>query len=425
MTTQLNLSKRQQLSAIVTLLVSTNLMWFGFFMLIPLIAVHISRDLGMGAAVAGLVLAVRQFTQFGLGLFAGLLSDYVGHRRMLMCGMVIRSLGFFWLAFAETELTLVLAAALSAIGGSMFEASGKAALAAVSKDFNRQSVFSLATTVGNIGMSTGPLLGVALLQLNFAVVGMASGSLYLLNFLIIWIFVPRIPSQANNGQAVKMMFGNLGIVWRNKAFVFITVLLTGYYTLYSQINITLTLESARLTNTNDLVWPLYVINSGLAISLQFFLLRYLSKYFRSVTLIGISTVISAIGLLGISFVGGYAWLLVCVAIYSFGRLIAEPVSAVIVANYATDSTMASYFGFGALAMGVGGVFGNLLGGWLFDYSIAIGNPALCWWFFGFIGLVVALGVVLFYKLEARLHAAPVAPKISGSLEASAANPHHD
>lgn len=424
--TEINLSRRQQLAAIGTLLASTNLMWFGFFMLIPLLAVHITRDLGLSAAVAGLVLAVRQLTQFGLGLFVGAISDFVGHRLMLMSGMLIRAAGFMWLAFAADELTLVLAAAVSAIGGSVFDASGKAALAAVSKSYKRESIFSLATTVGNLGMSTGPLLGVALVQLNFAVVGLVSGSLYVLNFLIIWLFVPAIPAQTDQPRGVKAMFGNLGIVWRNRAFVFITCLMAGYYALYSQINITLPLESARLTNSSDMVWPLYLINSVLAITLQFVVLRFLSKYFQSVTLIGIGTAIAALGLFAVSFVGSYGWLLACVVVYALGRLITEPISAIVVAKYASDSTMASYFGFGALALGVGGVFGNLVGGWLFDYSKEIGNPALCWWFLGAIGLLVVAGCWVFYQVEPRLEerAAP-ASKTGGSFEATAATPDHE
>jgi MFS transporter, DHA1 family, multidrug resistance protein len=422
---ELNLTKKQQYWSIATLLLTTGLMWFGFFMLIPLLAVHITRDLGMTAAFAGLVLALRQITQFGLGLFAGLLSDYAGHRFMLMLGMLIRAAGFAWLAFAATELTLILAAMLAALGGASFEASSKAALAAVSKGFRRESIFSLATTVGNIGMSTGPLLGVALLKLDFAVVGVTAAAMYVINFLLILVFVPPIKPPANvRNQKPLAMFANLGIVWRNKPFVYITLLMCGYYALYSQINITLPLEATRLTNSQDSVAPLYVINSGLAITLSFVLLKILSRYFQPVTLIALGTGIAAFGLFAISFANSYVLMLLCVAVYSFGRLITEPVSAVVVTQYATDETLASYFGFGALALGIGGVIGNLMGGWLYDIGKATGNYSFCWWFFGGLGLVVVAGAALFFRLEPGWRKDSQNSRATG-FETAAANPNHD
>ncbi len=409
------LSHRKQLTGIIVLLTTTGLMWFGFFMLIPLLAVHITHDLGMGAAIAGMVLAVRQFTQFGLGLFTGALADWAGYRRMIMLGMLVRALGFIWIAWASDVLTLTLSAALAAVGGAFFESSSKAALASLSKGYKRETIFSLSATVGNLGMSTGPLLGVALIKFDFALVGVIAGLVYIVNFFLLWAFVPRIASTGNSQHAVQQMFSNLGKVWHNKPFVIITALMVGYYALYSQINITLPLEAARLTGTEDSVSLLYVINSGLAISLQFLSVRYLSHWFKSTTLIGLGTLVAGLGLFLISFVNSYLGLIACVVIYALGRLVVEPTVALVVSEHATDDTLASYFGFSALALGIGGVFGNFFGGWMFDYGREIGIPGLCWWVFGAIGVGVLLAVLVIQQVQrpARL-----------SLEATASSPDH-
>ncbi len=420
-----SLSRGQQMNGIVVLLATTGLMWFGFFMLIPLLAVHITRDLALGATIAGLVLAVRQFTQFGLGLFASALADWAGYRRMIMLGMLIRAVGFGWLAWAGDTLSLTLAAAVSAVGGALFESSSKAALAALSKGFKRETIFSLSSTAGNLGMSTGPLLGVALIKVDFALVGMIAAGIYLLDFLLVWLCVPPIAQSKGVKSGLGQMFSNLGTVWHDGPFVLITVLLVGYYSLYSQINITLPLEATNLTGSEDGVSLLYIVNSGLAISLQFVALRYLARRVNPVTIIGVGTLVSALGLFLISFVGSYWPFIACVVVYALGRLVVEPTVAVIVTNRAQETTLASYFGFSSLALGFGGIFGSLLGGWLFDFGRQIGLNGLCWWVFGGMGLAVMIGALLFRRSNDQL----IRPQEvntftakSAGLEASTASP---
>jgi MFS transporter, DHA1 family, multidrug resistance protein len=409
---------------IVTLLATTGIMWFGFFMMMPLMAVHITDDLALGATIAGLVLAIRQFVQFGLGLFTAALADWAGYRLMMMVGMLVRAAGFFWLAFAADVLTLILSASVSAIGGAFFDSSGKAALAALSKGYKRETIFSLNATIGNLGMSTGPLAGIALLKVDFAVVGVASAVMYLINFFILLVLVPSITVSAGDSgkRGLGRMFSNIGTVWHDRSFVLITVLLVGYYSIYSQINITLPLAATRLSGSEDGISSIYLINSGLSIALQILLIRLLARFFKPITLIGLGTLVAGIGLFLISFAGSFVYLLFCVVLYSLGRLVVEPMIAVLVSDYATESTMASYFGFSSVAMGFGGVFGSLLGGVLYDIGQQNNLNGLCWWFFGLLGGLVMLGVLAFRKRERQAHQPGQLEAVSGSLEVSAVSP---
>lgn len=411
-------------SSIVVLLATTGIMWFGFFMMMPLLAVHITDSLALGATVAGLVLAIRQFVQFGLGLFTAALADWAGYRLMMMVGMLVRTVGFLWLAFAADVLTLLLSASVSAVGGAFFDSSGKAALASLSKGYKRETIFSLNSTIGNLGMSVGPLAGIALLKVDFAVVGVASATMYLVNFVILLVFVPSIPVVAgdNNKRGLGRMFSNVGVVWRDRPFVLITVLLVGYYSIYSQINITLPLISTKLSGSEDGISYIYLINSGLSIALQFLLIRFLARFFKPLPLIGIGSLVAGLGMFLVSFANSFAFLLVCVVLYALGRLVVEPMVAVLVSDYATESTMASYFGFSSLAMGFGGVFGSFLGGFLYDLGLQTGITGLCWWFFGFLGVAVMIGMLYFMKSERRANRVETS---IGSLEVSAASPDLD
>lgn len=390
--------------AIVVLLANTGLMWFGFFMLIPLLAVHITHELALGAGLAGIVLAVRQFVQQGLGLFAGPIADWVGYREMMLAGLFIRAIGFAWLAVATEPFGLMMAGVVAALGGAGFEASGKAGLAAVSKGYRRETIFSLSATVGNVGMALGPMVGALLIKVNFTIVGLIAAVIYLFAFVLLWLFVPRIKqthTEVNGRPTPADIFGKLGEVWKNRPFVIISGLLIGYYFLYVQINITLPLMAVKLTGSEDSIVPLYTINSGLAIFLQYLSVKMLSKRLRPVTIITIGMALTTLGLASIMFAQSFAMLIVCVVVFSIGRLLVEPVAFGITARYATDSTMASYFGFSSLALAFGGMFGNSLGGYLFDTGNNSGFPGLCWLVFGIVGGVVVVGLILFSLRESR------------------------
>ena len=72
------LSEAARTRGLRVLLATTFFAWAGFFMVVPLIAVHVVDRLGWAAASIGLVLAVRQFTQQGLTTLSGVLADRLG-----------------------------------------------------------------------------------------------------------------------------------------------------------------------------------------------------------------------------------------------------------------------------------------------------------------------------------------------------------
>src|SRR5690348_11377697 len=119
----------------------------GFYLLIPLLSVHLTRDLGLSGAAAGGVLALRQVTQQGLMLFGGALADRVGYRSVIAAGMAVRALGFFGFGLGDSLPVILVSAVVAALGGALFEATGKAALAMLAGPQERPRYFSLSALV--------------------------------------------------------------------------------------------------------------------------------------------------------------------------------------------------------------------------------------------------------------------------------------
>lgn len=92
----------------------------GFYLLIPYLATHLGDDLGMSAAVVGIVLGVRNLSQQGLFLIGGSAADRLGARGVIITGCAIRTLGFALFALGDGLPVLLAASVLSGVAGALF-----------------------------------------------------------------------------------------------------------------------------------------------------------------------------------------------------------------------------------------------------------------------------------------------------------------
>ncbi|MBC8076488.1 MAG: MFS transporter [Chloroflexales bacterium] len=365
------------------LLAATFLMWGGFFMVVPLIAIHYVDGLGWAAAAIGLVLAVRQTTQQGLAMFGGVLADRIGVKAPLCAGMLVRALGFAAMAWANNLALLLLAVILAALGGALFEAPRSAAIAALTTQQNRARFYSLTGVVGGLGMTVGPLLGALLIKLNFALVCYAAAAAFVGCFLVTLALLPNVRS-ASAGQP---LYRGLGLALHDRQFMLFTALLMGFWFMWTQLTLAIPLVAKQLSGTSDGVGIVYALNSGMTIVLQYPLLRLAERWLRPLSILCIGVALMAVGLGAVALAGTMPGLLACVALFSVGALLASPTQQTVAAELADPTALGSYFGVGMLALAIGGGTGNLAGGWLYETGLRIGWPPLLW------AVCVAVGAV--------------------------------
>ena len=162
------------------LLVSTFFAWGGFFMVVPMIAVHYVDGLGWTAGAVGLVLAARQFLQQGLTPFSGVLADRFGAKPLIALGMIVRAVGFGAMGFATTYPLLMFTAIVAAIGGALFESPRSAAIAALTDERERSSYFAKMGVVAGLGITAGTQAGALLLGIDFRLVALGGALTYVL-----------------------------------------------------------------------------------------------------------------------------------------------------------------------------------------------------------------------------------------------------
>lgn len=159
----------------------------------------------------------------GLLVPMGTLADRVGHRRILLIGLVVFGFASVAAAFSPTAAALIASRAAQAVGAAMIMPS---VLAIIRQTFGGSRELPLALglwgTVASAGAAIGPLVGGALLEHFWW------GSVFLINvpvmlaiFPVVMIALPNRKTVAEGhwtiGQALLLIVGIIAIVYAIKS----------------------------------------------------------------------------------------------------------------------------------------------------------------------------------------------------------------
>ncbi|MDQ3443471.1 MAG: MFS transporter [Chloroflexota bacterium] len=380
----LTASQRQR--GIIALMVSNLFSWGGFFLLIPLVAVHYVDDLGWAAGTIGVMLAVRQFSQQGFSPIFGLVCDRIGPKPLICAGQLVRAAGFGGMAFAETPLQVLLTMALAGFGGAMFDAPKSAAMACLTTPAERPRRYATLGVTSGLGVTLGTQLGALLITQDFAAVALASGGVYI--FLFVWNVV-ALPSMRVSTGSMRASEG-LRMVWWDRDFILFLAISTGYFFVTAQFSLTITLAAADIAGTASAVAWIYLVNTAITVGLGYFVPRWLERWFRPVDLLIVGTLVISIGLALVGFSANIAGILVAAAVFSLGAIMARPGQETVIANLADPGARGTYFGIGGLALAIGGGFGFLFGGIAYDYGKQHELQLATWLLFFAIGSVTSV-----------------------------------
>ncbi|MBA3276081.1 MAG: MFS transporter [Chloroflexia bacterium] len=380
-----DLSPRQRNRGIVALMVSNLFSWGGFFLLIPLVAVHYVDNLGWAAGTVGIMLAVRQFAQQGISPVFGLLCDRIGPKPLICAGQLVRAAGFGGMAFADSPLQVFLTMALAGLGGAMFDAPKSAAMACLTTPAERPRRYATLGVTSGLGVTLGTQLGALLISRDFASVALASGGVYVCLFL--WTLA-ALPSMRVSTGTMRATEG-LGLVWRDRDFLLFLAITIGYFFAAAQFSLTITLAAAEIAGTASAVAWIYLVNTAITVGLGYFAPRWLDRWLRPVDMLIVGTLVIAIGLALVGFSGSVAGILVAAAVFSLGAIMARPGQETVIANLADPAARGTYFGIAGLSLAIGGSLGFLFGGIAYDYGQRHDLHLATWLLFFAIGAATA------------------------------------
>jgi len=380
-----------------------------FYMLVPFIAGHMSGTLGFAAASVGLVLGTRTFTQQGMFLIGGTLSDRWGHKPVIIVGCLLRGLGFGLFGVLESLPGLIFAAALSGFAAALSTPSVRAYLA-LEAGPRRPEAFALLNVTLFVGSLIGPVLGAALLGLDFRWAAFTAGGLFLVLAILQWRLLPahKHVAQATPRQAVLRDWQS---VLGNHAFVLFALGMVGYFTLYNQVYLAYPLEIWRLTGSDLAVGVLFAASALVGALAQVPIAAWAGARWTPTEAIA-----RGLGLMGLAFVpllvaapllpvssADLAWLVLAInlapvalsyALLFLGELLVQPFTMDTVARLGNERLTGTYLGMYYLVQGMGATVGSLVVGlasdavaggayqslpWLLMLGVGLGSCASITW----------------------------------------------
>jgi DHA1 family multidrug resistance protein-like MFS transporter len=372
------------------LLLTTFFAWAGFFLIVPLIAVHYVDQLGWTAASIGLVLGVRQFVQQGLTTGAGIMADRWGAKGLICVGMGLRAVGFGAMAFADSYPRLLLATLLAALGGALFESPRSAAVAALTTEVERPRYYSLTGFAGGLGITLGTQVGALLLRIDFALVSLAAAACYVVILFLVMVLLPPVRVAANAGHVLD----GVGLALHDRRFMTYNVLMLGHWFIWTQYYNALPLAAKAITGTADAIAWVFGVNAAMTVLLGYPLPRLVMRVVRPLTALVLGVALTAAGLGAVGVATGTTSLLLAVGVFSLGTVLTRPSEQTVVADLSNPTAYGSYYGIASLSLAIGGGIGNTAGGVLYDLGVSLDRPALPWFVFAAIGLSAALGLLL-------------------------------
>ena len=235
----------------------------GFYMLLPFLASYMSHDLGYGAAVIGLVLGVRNLSQQGMFLVGGTAADRLGCRPMIILGCALRVVAFALFSFLTSLPGLVVAVVLTGLAGAFFNPAVRTYLMHEAGE-HRAEAFAVFNVFAHAGTLVGPLIGAALLAIDFLLVALVACIAFAVLTVAQLLVLPHREIEPQEGSVL----GSWREVVTNRRFLAFTLALSAYFGLYNQLYLTLPLEAQRVSGASWAITAVFVVSTVIGVFFQ-------------------------------------------------------------------------------------------------------------------------------------------------------------
>ncbi|MEU9454908.1 MFS transporter [Streptomyces sp. NPDC048277] len=406
------------MTPLLRLLILTQLAFnIGFFAVLPFLAEHLGQAIGMAGWLVGLVLGLRTFSQQGLFLVGGALTDRYGVRPVVLAGCALRIAGFGWLGYAERTWAVIGAVLLIGFAAALFspavesEVARQAVLREETGGGPRTRVLALFTAAGQAGAFVGPLLGALLLAVDFRAVCLAGAGVFVLVLAGHAVLLPQhIP-----GRRHVQVRGGLRNLARNRTFLRLCCGYGAYLLAYNQLYLALPAEVERAAGSQaPLAW-LFALSSLLVVCAQLPVTRWAGERLAPRRSMAAGLLLTAAGFLAVAAARPAGWTgaagllpaALLVVLLTLGQMLVAPVARAWVPDLAEDGRLGLYTGALSSVSGLIVLVGSAATGTLLDTGWL--PPAVPWLVLGGVtGVAVGLlprvgteGAAVGLRLRAR------------------------
>jgi predicted MFS family arabinose efflux permease len=361
----------------------------GFYMLMPYLAGYLSGNLAMAAWAVGLILGVRNLSQQGMFLLGGSLADRYGYKPLILAGLALRVAGFGLLGFVSSLPALIVASLLTGLAGALFNPAVRAYLAAEAGD-RKTEAFAVFNVFYQAGILAGPLVGLALIALDFRWVCVTAALLFL---LLLVLQARALPARrALREEPGRSMLGDWRHVLGNRPFLLFSLAMVGSYVLNFQVYLALPMQVRHAGGGEMGVAVLFAVSGLLTVAGQVRLTAWIKARWRPGTAIVRGLWLMAAAFLPLAATasigpprpGSFGVVLALLPVLlstvllTVATMIVYPFEMTTIVALCGDRLVGTSYGLYNTIAGFGIAAGNLLTGAALDASVRPGLAALTW-----------------------------------------------
>ncbi|MBO8200786.1 MFS transporter [Streptomyces smyrnaeus] len=385
----------------------------GFYLLIPYLATHLTENLGMSAAVVGVVLGLRNLSQQGLFIIGGSASDRLGARGVIIAGCALRTLGFALFALGDNLPVLLAASMLSGFAGALFNPAVRAYIAQEA-DERKAEAFALFNVFATTGALVGPLVGSALLLVDFRTSALTAAAIFALLTVAQALVLPARKVEPNKGTVLA----DWREVLRNRAFLAFALAMVGMFSLENQLYLLLPDGARQATGWDGAAGLVFLIGTVANLALQLRITRGLKERGDRAGWIAAGLGLMALAFLPPALAAGMsgpgtsggpdgaadaalraAPVLAGALLLYLGVMVVQPFVMELIPGFGRSELTGTYFGIFYVLSGIAAAVGNTVVGWAMDTGERSGAGWLPWLCCALFGLASALGVAWLRRLR--------------------------
>ncbi|WP_045560479.1 MFS transporter [Streptomyces sp. FxanaA7] len=375
----------------------------GFYLLIPYLATHLTENLGMSAAVVGIVLGVRNLSQQGLFIIGGSASDRLGARGVIIAGCALRSVGFGLFALGDGLAVLLAASVLSGLAGALFNPAVRTYLSQEAGE-RKAEAFALFNVFATTGALIGPLLGSVLLLVDFRTSALTAAGIFAVLTVAQALVLPARKAEPSGGGVL----GDWREVLGNRAFLAFALAMVGMFTLENQLYLLLPAGAREATGWDGAAGLVFLVGTLANLALQLRITKALKSRGDRARWIGAGLAVTGLAFLPPALgtgLGASGWtaavpvLLGALLLY-LGLMIASPFVMELIPRFGRPELTGTYFGIFYVVSGAAAAVGNTVVGWAMDTGERGGHAWLPWVCCAVFGLMSAAGVGWLRRLGA-------------------------
>ncbi|MEO8399598.1 MAG: MFS transporter [Ignavibacteriaceae bacterium] len=332
-------------------------------MVLPFLALYLTKQLNISPANAGLVI-----TCYGLGAlitnpFVGRLSDKLGALKVIKLSLIFSGLFLFIYPFLKDFSLILIVTIIWAIINEAYRPANLSLISELVTVEQRRPAYALNRLAINLGMSIGPVVGGFLSLVNFSLLFVVDAFTAICAglFLVLapWKNVHAIIDADETHLQNKSIFKSIAL--KDLKFIFFVFAMLPVQIVFFQHQASMALYLVKdLGFVESTYGMLFAINTVLIILFEVPLNNSLNHWSDRKLLI-IGSLLTGIGFGAMAFARDIFTLVITIVVWTFGEMILFPASAAYMAEIASPKKRGEYMGFFQMSFSLAFTIGPWLG----------------------------------------------------------------